>query len=389
MLKISQRYLASHFIGPFFMSTTFFVAFLLTFQLFRIVRIITSKDVDMTHVAELIGHIAISFLPLAIPLSVLFATIYTMNKLSEDSEIVAMRSFGMTKLELFTPLLILGLLISSSIFVLNRTIIPYSKTQFKNTIIKLTSKGASADIKSGQFFTEIPGVVLFAETVDEQGTKMKEVFLRLSKKGDEKVIFAKRGALIKQTVGELLSPTLRLHLTDGNIIKTFEGGKKIEKILFKEYDFPITAGGYLPGFVTKDSMRTNAELKEVISKKEKRLEELKGKDKLNAQEGHEKREILSHLPKSQLEYWTRLNTPLQVIIFVLLGFSIGIKKGRGRTRHSGALGLIILTGYYALFFAGVSMARKGSLPPQFAVFLPSCFATFIGGYFFKKIDWMS
>jgi lipopolysaccharide export system permease protein len=74
---------------------------------------------------------------------------------------------------------------------------------------------------------------------------------------------------------------------------------------------------------------------------------------------------------------------------VLLGFSLGIKKGRGRTRNSGVIGLIVLTVYYIFFFAGVSLARKGAIPPPVAIFGPTFGATFVGAYFFRKIDWFS
>jgi len=386
--SIVQRYLASNFIGPFVFSTLFFVIFLLTFQLFRLIRIVTTKGVDLALVFELMGHIAVSFLPMAVPLSVLFATIFTMNKLSEDSEIVAMRSFGLTKKVLLAPLLVLGVFIAGMIFVLNRNLIPHSKTQFKNTIIKLTSQGSMTDIKAGQFFTEIPGVTLFAEKVNEGGTKLSEVFISQKKGEEEQVIFAKRGALIKQSSGKLRTPTLRLHLEEGNIVKQNKE-KEIEKIIFKEYDFPVLSGGVLPGFVTKDSMRSNFELKKVIKARQKRLGELSQKKTLGASEKKERGDILSRLPKSQLEYWSRYNTPLQVMLFIFLGFSLGIKRGRGRTKNSGSLGLFFLIGYYVLFFGGVSLARKGTLPAYSVVYLPTVLSMILGVRLYSKLDWQS
>lgn len=366
------------------------MAFLLTFQLFRLVRIVTNKGVEITAIFELMGHIAISFLPMAVPLSALFATIYTLNKLSEDSEVVAMRSFGLQKSHLIVPFVVLGLFIASMIFVLNRNLIPHSKTQFKNTIIQLTSQGNMTDIKSGQFFTEIPDVTLFAEKVTDGGTKLQDVFILQKKKNDEEqVIFAQRGALIKQPVGQLRTPTLRLHLEEGNIVKFNKKGESVEKIIFGEYDFPVVSGGLLPGFVTKDSMRSNAELKRVINKRKVRLDEFAKKEKLTREEQDKKNGILERLPKSELEYWSRFNTPLQVLIFIFLGFSLGIKKGRGRTKNSGSLGLFYLLGYYILFFGGVSVARKGNVPAWLVVYLPTLLSVFLGTYLYRRLDWQS
>ena len=390
-VSIVQKYLSAHFIGPFVFSTIFFVVFLLTFQMFRIIRIVTSKGVEVLTVLELMGHIAVSFLPMAIPLSALFAMIFTLNKLSEDSEIVAMRSFGLKKSKLIYPFIILSVLIAAMIFVLNRNLIPYSKTMFKNTIIQLTSKGNMTDIKSGQFFTEIPDITLFAEEVSEGGVKLSEVFILQKKEQGEHIIFAKRGALIKQSLGEYRSPGMRLHLEEGNIVK-FTDGVETEKILFDEYDFPVLSGGGLPGFVTKDSMRSNSELRKVILERREelnRLQKLKDEGKISRNDDVQLGYIIKDLPKSEIEFWTRYNTPLQVMLFMFLGFSLGIKRGRGKTKSSGSLGMVFLIGYYVLFFAGVSLARKGSVPAYLVVFLPTLITFLLGIRFYKNLDWQS
>lgn len=391
LLNIKQRYLAYNFIPPFFLSAFFFVAFLLTFQLFRLTRIITKKGVDVGQVMELVGHIGISFLPMAIPLSAFFATIYTLNKMSEDSEIVAMRSFGTTKWSLLKPFLGMAVIVAATLFSMNINLIPHSKTLFKNTVIKLTSKGFLTDIKSENFFTDIPGVTLFAEAVTEDSTIMKNVFISTSdvKKKLDRVIFAKKGVLIKQTLKGATMPALRFNLTDGNILKTDANGNEVEKIIFKEYDFPILTGGYAPGFVTKDAMRTNKELATLIEERKNTLKEVEAKEKPTGEDLAKVAHIKKRLPKTQLEYWSRFNAPLQIFLFIFLGFSLGIKKGRGRTKSSGTIGLLFLIGYYALFFIGVSLSRKGAVPPVITVFVPTIITALVGSIYYRKLDWMS
>lgn len=390
-LSIVQRYIGAHFIAPFFFSTLFFVIFLLTFHMFRLIQILTSKGVEVVAVLELMGHIGISFLPMSIPLSTLFAMIYTLNKLSEDSEIVAMRSFGLKKHVLLLPFIFLALTIAAMIFSLSRNLIPHSNTIFTNTVIHLTSKGNMTDIKAGQFFTEIPGITLFAEQVNDGGVKLSEVFILQDKAEGESVIMAKRGALIKQSLGELRAPGMRLHLEEGNIVK-FSQGKEMEKILFEEYDFPVLAGGGLPGFVTKDGMRSNSELLEIIRERKlqiKNLEKLKAQGKLAGGKDIELGYLKKDLPKSELEYWTRYNIPLQVILFIFLGFSLGIKRGRGKSKSSGSLGMFFLIGYYVLFFVGIGFAKKGEIPTYVAVFFPTVITFILATYFYKKLDWQS
>lgn len=373
MPNLLQRYLAINFLPPFMVACIFFVTFLLTSQLFRLTSIVVNKGVELAAVFELFGHIAISFLPMAVPLSALFATIITLNKLSEDSEIVAMRSFGLTKSKLMTPFIVMGLVIAVAIFALNRNLIPYSKLLFRNTVIMLTSKGMTMNIQAGQFFTDVPNVILFAEEVSDQGMRMHDIFIQSQgDDGVDSVIFAEQGALIKQEFEGIGFPTLRLHLTNGNIFRTNLDGQDSEKILFKEYDFPLVAGGGQPGFIAKDSMLSNNQLWKQIKKA--KLDPNESKDRL---------------AKMEIEYWSRWNTPMQVLVFIFLGFGLGIKKGRGKQRNTTVLGLIVLILYYAAFFSGVSLARKGIVPSWFVVFLPTALACAFGAWNYKKLDWAS
>ena len=373
MFKVAQRYIAYNFLPPFLASCIFFVMFLLTFQLFKITRILINKGVEFSVILELIGHIAISFFPMAIPLSALVATIYTFNKLCEDSEIMAMRSFGMSKFQLFQPLLILGILISLVVFSLNMNIIPFSKKQFKNQIIKLTSRGMITDIKTGHFFTDIPNVTLFAENVEKKGELLKNVFIHIKdrNKKSERVIFAKKGVLIRSKSSDWEVASLRLHLSDGNIIKTFNEKNDIEKILYKEYEFPLVSVGETPGFVTKDSMRTSYELFRIIFP------------------GNEKIRKGVKILRAKLEFWARLNAPLQCLLFILLGFCFGIQKGRGKSKNTSAMAMLILTAYYILFFAGVSFAKKGLIPPSATIFVPTFLLASISLHFYRKLDWVN
>ena len=373
MPSLIQRYLAINFLPPFLLACGFFVTFLLTSQLFRLTSIVVNNGVDLGSVLELFGHIAISFLPMAVPLSALFATIITLNKLSEDSEIVAMRSFGMTKAMMLKPIMVMAILVAVAIFALNRNLIPYSKLLFRNTVIMLTSKGMTMNIQAGQFFTDVPNVILFAEQVSDEGQRLEDIFIQTEgEDGVESVIFAEKGVIHKQEYEGVGFPTLRLHLTNGNIVRTQKQESDAEKILFKEYDFPLVAGGGQPGFITKDSMLSNNQLWKMIQATKK------------GKEFDQKR-----IAKMEIEYWSRWNTPVQVLVFVFLGFGLGIKKGRGKAKNTSVQGLIVLILYYAAFFSGVSLAQNGIVPSWFVVFMPSALALIFGINSYKKLDWAS
>ena len=289
---------------------------------------------------------------MAIPISCFFATLYTMNRMSEDSEIVALRSFGLKKSRLLRPFLFAGVFIAIGIFSLNQNLIPASKTVFKNTIIKLTSKGVLSDVQPGNFYTELPNIILFAEEVSADKRKLSGVFINLEKNGLRQSIFAREGVLVKRKDHSFSIPSLRFFLTDGNIVKFNKSTKKTEKILFKDYDFPIMDGSYTPGFVTKDSMRSNVELLRVMKRKQKEVDEYLKKNDQGGAKGAKR-----SLAKSEIEFFSRINTPFQCLLFIFLGFIFGVKQSRGKGKSTGSRALTVLILYYAVFLQELAWQR--------------------------------
>lgn len=366
--------------------------------MFRVVRVVMGKGVNPWLVAELAGHIALSFLPMALPIAILFAAIYTMNRFSEDSEIVAMRSFGISRHRLFAPFAIVALCIAIIIYGLGISIIPQSRAQFRNTLIILSSQGMLSDVRPEQFYMEIPGVILFAETVEDGGENFGDVFIYFddSRGREDQVITAKKGTLIKQFPADspgFAAPNLRMHLFDGSITKAVRGEDNLEVIHFKEYDFPITTDFLRPSTIARDSMRSNKELRELIAERVQRLNALQDRINegrtLNRRQEIEKGHLLKDIPSSKIEYWSRFNVPILCFVFALLGFSLGVKQGRGRSKNTAAVSILVVILYYALYFGGLSLTQRGDFPPEVTSFGPTLLALLIALYYYRKVEWPS
>ncbi len=391
MLKVTTRYISSQLIPAYLVGFIFFVSFLITFYFFRIISLIINKGLDLYTVSEMVFNLAVSFFPLAASLSIFFAIIYTMNKLSEDSEIIALRSFGYTKYQIFKPIFSISLIIAITIFSLHGVLIPRANGNFKNTIVRLTSTGMLSSIKSGLFFTDIPNVTLFAVNVSEDGNGFKDVFLHLNdkEKDEHKVIFAKDGTLIKIFADGWHAPNLRLHLSNGSIHYMSKDGSKTEKVLFKDYDFPVFNSEFASMLLDKDSMKTNQELKELISERKKNYADtVETYSKTNKPD---KDSIIFEAKKTvyktENEYFSRLITPIQILLFSMLAFALGIKKSRGAQKNNSLIAFGYLLTYFALHFFMVGLAQKGKLLPLIGNFLPLFILFLFCTYLFKKLDW--
>jgi lipopolysaccharide export system permease protein len=372
MNKIYQRYLGSSFILPIVTTVVFFVMFLLTFELLKITNLVFSKDLSLAYTLKFFGFIGVTFLPMALPLSVLFASIYTFNKINSDSEFVALRSLGLSKFKIILPFLTVAFVISVVTFVLNQTIIPYASVEFKKGLKRLHASSLITEIQPRQFFLEIPNVTLFADKINKETKYLENVFINFSQKRGQnsKTITATRGKFIQSINKEKNENRIRLKLEDG-VIVTYKDDK-IDKLFFKKYDFPLSETILRKNISMKPSMLTGRQLIDVLNMNEVELKKIR----------YNKRDVTS----AELEFWTRFNTALQCLLFVLVGFNFGIKNNRGDS-NTGLRNFSTLLLYYGLYFWGLSLARKGVCPSYMAVFLPSILLFILSYKNYKKLDW--
>lgn len=377
MRLLLQRYLAAQFILPLLVSTVFFISFLLTFELFRMTELLVTRDISLWFTLKLVGNIALTFVPLSLPIAVFFSTIYCLNRVSGDSEYIAMRAGGLTKSRILFPFLIIAGILTCSVYQLNQTVIPKSNKEFKQKLNYLTSSGLLAGIKEGQFFTLIPNLTLFASKSTKYGRNLEEVFLHLQENPQStKVIFAEKGELIFEREPNSLTEKLTLILYDGNIVGQAKGTDQ-EKILFSKYIFPISQQQFEDRLSIKETMLSSKELEGVLKMTPEEAEKIY---KFN------KKEFFN----AKYEYWNRKNGAFICFIFCFLGFTLGVTgSNRGKGRNSGLVGLMCLILYYGLYFSLVSFAKKGTIPIPIAVFLPMMVMAGLGIWFYRKLDWQS
>ncbi len=348
----------------------------MTFQLIKITNLLSSQNVDTGRVIELFMQIAATLIPLALPLGLLFASIYGINKLCQNSEYIAMRSFGLSNFKIYFPVLVLSMVLALWVFLMNQNYIPESKRNFRLTVHQLKSKSFISELKSGRFFTQIPNVILFAKEIEQETLKMSEVFIKFIKNGNEKVISSKQGFLKFRDTDNPFTTDLMLELYNGSIVtKNQDSKEQLEKILFGTYKFNVFNKDNFYDVNNKASAMTGSQLRMFMNLSEDELKE--------------RSSSLKEQNKARIEYFNRFNTALLCLIFPFIGFCLGISSQRGRSRNIAANTLGILIIYYAFYFAMIGFAKKSQVPASVAVFIPSLLLVGIGAFFAKRLRWLA
>jgi lipopolysaccharide export system permease protein len=358
-------------------STIFFVTFMLTFEIFKVTNLLVNQDISGFFILEMLTNMAMTMLPMSVPIAIYFSVIFCMNKLSGDSEYIALRAAGIDKKNLFLPFLVISILVAISLFFINEQIVPNAHRSLRQKIIKLSSTSLIAGLKSGQFFTTIPSVTIFPEEYNEENGNMKSVFLHLynSSQKLEKVIFAKRGKLIHEKNDTTGIEILNLLLEEGNITNISATGENLEKILFQNYLFPMSEKKFNYKIATRETMMDFNELSSFIDNGLKAA----------LKNGFQKKDYFN----AGYEYWNRIVTPFVCIILSLLGFSLGVKGNRGHSKNSSGKAVLFLIGYFFIYFSFVSVARKGEVSVPLLLSIAPIGLLIISLRIYKKLDWQS
>ena len=179
-VKKLTRFILLSFIGPFIL--TFFISvFVLLMQfIWLYVDDMLGKGIEWYIIAELLLFSSANVVPLALPLSVLLASLMTFGNLGEHFELVSFKSAGISLQRIMRPLAILVLFVSIGAFVFSNYIMPVANLKFYSLLHDIRTKKPAVNIKAGVFYNEIEGYtirVMKKEKMDNGDEMLKDVMI--------------------------------------------------------------------------------------------------------------------------------------------------------------------------------------------------------------------
>jgi lipopolysaccharide export system permease protein len=176
--------------------TFFIVLFILMLNfLWLYIDDVIGKGLSMGVIAEFIFWGTASYIPLALPLSTLLASIMTMGNLGENNELLAMKATGISLQRIMRPLMLLAMSISIGAFFVSNDLLPYTTLQIKTLLFDIQHKREEIKIPAGMFYNGIEDLSLYVEKQDEVTGLMHSLMLydHRAKKGNTSVTLADSG----------------------------------------------------------------------------------------------------------------------------------------------------------------------------------------------------
>lgn len=190
--------------------------FVLVLQfLWRKVETLIGKGLDIGTIIKMFAYACASLVPLALPLSILLASIMTMGNFGEKSELTAMKAGGIPLWRVLRPLIIVAFGFSVLSFYFAGYVIPGADLKLKQILADIREKKPAINIRPGEFYTDISSYVIRVGQKDLKTNKMYDLLIYNHSKGNgnTEVIKADSGYMY----GADNNQTLIFHLYSGEI----------------------------------------------------------------------------------------------------------------------------------------------------------------------------
>ena len=321
------------------------------------------QDKFMSHEAPwnaIIFDYYLNFIPyfanLFSPLFVFIAVIFFTSKLTENSEIIAMFSSGMSFKRILRPYMVSAGIIAVATFWLGGYVIPkgsVTRINFEDKYYKPRKANSARNIQ-----LEVDtGVIAYIDRFENY--RQTGYRFSLDKFKDKQLVSHLTARSITYDTTAYHRWTIKDYMIremDG-MKEKITHGDRIDTTLFMEpADFLIMKN--------QQEMLTNPQLSEYIDRQKQRG--------------------FANIKEFALEYHKRIAMSFASFILTLIGVSLSSKKTKGGMGLYLGIGLGLSFSYILFQTIASTFAVNGNVPPMIAVWIPNILYAFIAFYLYKK-----
>ena len=355
-----DRYIVYKFLSTYIFLITIIVVIAVIFDFNEKIDKLTQSPAPLQ---KIVFDYYVNFVPyfanLFSPLFVFIAVIFFTSKLADNSEIIAMKSTGMSFRRLLRPYMFSAALIALTTYLLGAYVIPQSnvaRVNFENRYIKKKTDITSVDNVQMQVDTGVVAYITHFDNVTKSGYGFS-----LDKFVDKKLVSHLTAQNIQyDTLSDRrFSWTIRQYK-----IRTLVGrrekldsGQKLDTIIVMEpKDFFYVRG--------QQETMTVPELDEFIDRQ-----------KLRGAAG---------VSTFEVEYHKRFATPFAAFILTLIGVSLSCEKRKGGMGASIGVGIALSFTYILFQTVSSTFAINAGWPAMFAVWLPNIIFAIIAAVLYQR-----
>lgn len=346
MMSVLDRYLLREVVKTLLAFMLVLVLVILATSFIRYLQKVAAGDVAAQIILQLVGLEMLRNLSMLVPPAFFFAILFTLGRMHQDSEIVALEACGVGPWRMFRSVVVASVPVALLVAWLAISVLPWGNQMLH--LVKQAAKGAAAElalIEAGRFNEYSRGdLVFYVETLDTESKTMTNIFVQNREHSKVGLVSAASG----HTMVDPVTGDLYLILTNGNRYEGEVGSGQYRIGSFQEYGLRVVQGQSEP---------VAARRKELSTK------ELMASDSIK--------------DKAEAQY--RLAQPLTVLAFALL--SIPLSRSRPRSNVTGRMIMAFLVYFVFLNLSGVSqnLMEDGVTPAGLGMWWVPLLMTLVAG----------
>ncbi len=173
-----------------------------------------------------------------IPIAAFFSTIYAINKLFAEAEIVAIIGSGFSYYSIAKIVFVFGMTVSIFLLVLIFFILPKSSYKLQSIFFQIDQNYSAKLVNVGKFFHPVSGITIYVrESVED--SQMKGIFVFDNRNKDYSLLYSAREATIRENSG-----VKDLIMKDGILQISTTDEKSVVSIRFDRFGFNLNT--FLP-----------------------------------------------------------------------------------------------------------------------------------------------
>lgn len=370
-LSVMDRYITTELLGPFLFGVGAFSSVgVAVGTVLDLVRKVTDAGLPLEIAVQVMLLKMPEFISYAFPMSVLLAALMTYSRLSSDSELIAMRSVGVSIYRLVMPGIVLSLAVTGCTFLFNEMVVPAANYQASITLNRAINAEKPSFKESNIFYPEYGEVtqpngekiralkrLFYANQFD--GEKMKGLtILDWSQQGLNQIVTSESAFWNQErSTWDFFNGTIYVISPDAsyrNILRFENQQLKIPRA-------PLD-------IASKDRDSAEMNIAQIIERME--IVQLNGDEK--------------KFNKFRLRIQQKIAFPFVCLVFGVVGVALGTRPQRTGKATSFGISVVIIFSYYLLRFITEALGLSGILSPFLAAWLPNFFGLGAGGLLLIK-----
>jgi len=165
--------------------------------LWKYIDDMVGKGLEFSVISELLMYAIAGLVPMALPLSILLASLMAFGNLGEHYELISLKSAGISLSRIMYPLIILTFIISIGAFFFSNNVLPYTNLKMGALLFDVRNKRPEVSIKEGVFYNGIDGYSIKVGRKNKSTGLLYNVMIydHSSRKGNLNVTIADSGRM--------------------------------------------------------------------------------------------------------------------------------------------------------------------------------------------------